>query len=305
VQGPDYGTVFVVTGMRVTIGRGDENDIVINDLKASRMHAELLTSAGGGWTVRDNGSANGIMHNGKVTRMATVRTADTLTVGESVLEFLASEAATLMLAAPPRPADQIRNEQAMLQIQKQRVRQLGAFGGGVMGLPSPTGSGGQSRSISPLTLLVLAGGAVLLLMDTDKPAPVKKKAQAPAAARDLASLLPPDVPEELNRTAEMFFKAGFREYREKNYLRAKAHFENVLQVAPGHRMAKLYLNNADREIEEEVKFHLDRGKKASEAGLTREAKGHYEAVLRLLHKDQASPSFIEAKEHLLKLEADS
>ena len=34
VKGPDYGSVFVITGQTATIGRGEENDVVISDLKA-------------------------------------------------------------------------------------------------------------------------------------------------------------------------------------------------------------------------------------------------------------------------------
>src|ERR1700761_7278523 len=76
VQGPDYGSVYVIGGTDVTLGRGEDNDVVILDLKASRFHAQLsLTPTG--WYMRDKGSANGIIHNGHVTREARLKTNDT------------------------------------------------------------------------------------------------------------------------------------------------------------------------------------------------------------------------------------
>src|SRR4051794_5511213 len=85
VQGPDYGAIYVLVAGRATIGRGEDNDVLISDLKASRLHAEFtLTQVG--WLVRDKGSANGIMFNGKATREAKLKTGDTITLGETTLE---------------------------------------------------------------------------------------------------------------------------------------------------------------------------------------------------------------------------
>ena len=68
---------------KVSIGRGDECDIKITDLKASRKHAEFILTAKG-WVVQDAGSANGILHNGAVVRNAPLQSRDSLTVGENV-----------------------------------------------------------------------------------------------------------------------------------------------------------------------------------------------------------------------------
>jgi hypothetical protein len=42
----------------VSLGRGPDNDIVVDDATLSRLHL-LLTREPGGWTVRDAGSTNG------------------------------------------------------------------------------------------------------------------------------------------------------------------------------------------------------------------------------------------------------
>ena len=47
----------------VSLGRGPDNDIVIDDATLSRIHL-LFTKGGGVWTIRDAGSTNGTMVEG-------------------------------------------------------------------------------------------------------------------------------------------------------------------------------------------------------------------------------------------------
>src|SRR4051812_1939656 len=84
VQGPDYGSVFVITGEKAGIGRGEENDVMILDLKASRKHAQFILRSTG-WEIQDLGSSNGILHNGKAARAAKLANRDTVTIGETTL----------------------------------------------------------------------------------------------------------------------------------------------------------------------------------------------------------------------------
>src|SRR5690242_14810060 len=89
LQGPDYGSLYVIIGNKASIGRGEENDIVISDLKASRRHAEV-TLGQKGWVINDLGSSNGILYGGKATRTTPLRNSDAFTLGETTLEFVVS-----------------------------------------------------------------------------------------------------------------------------------------------------------------------------------------------------------------------
>ena len=313
VQGPDYGSTYVIFGPEASIGRGDDNDIVIADLKASRRHAQFYKDANG-WGVRDLGSANGITYLGKETRHAQIRGNDHITIGETTFEFASSDQSTRILLAPPKAAIDLQNSNAAFEAQRARVRGLGKN----RRVPEPgvgnAGAGVASKSNKgPILMALGLGMAALLFFGNESTAPAKKKTakiEDPAALalgenRDLASLASniQDTP-ETEKSAEMFFKAGFREYREKNFLRAKLNFENVLQVSPGHRMAQLYLTNALRAIDEEVEFHLEQGKKGQGSGKLKSAKSHYEAVLRLLYRDPANPKANEAREALNRVERE-
>ncbi|OHV34817.1 MULTISPECIES: FHA domain-containing protein [Pseudofrankia] len=65
---------------RMSIGRGLSNDIVVNDLLASREHAELLVGRGGAQIV-DLGSANGTFVNGQRVDRAVLKPGDVIAIG--------------------------------------------------------------------------------------------------------------------------------------------------------------------------------------------------------------------------------
>lgn len=69
-------------GGAITIGRGLENQIVVDDLLASRQHARLVPSRGG-YDVEDLGSRNGTYVNGQRISGAHLGEGDLLAVGHS------------------------------------------------------------------------------------------------------------------------------------------------------------------------------------------------------------------------------
>jgi len=308
LQGPDAGAVYVITGARFLIGRGEDTDVMIADLKASRIHAELFLTQKG-WVAKDKGSANGILHNSKTVREAVVRSGDMITLGETTFEFLTPEAGTMMLMAPPRDANELKAQNSALAEQQARVRALGSFGGGKITGAQPKAPGAPPTGLvkfirSPLGIVAALGvGYLILFVDEEPSKPKKKKKQDDALMRDLASYLPPSDP-GTNTAIKTFFQEGFREYTHRNWARARAQFETVLQISPGHPMATLYLQNCNKAIEDDVKGHLERAKKSHDAGKLRSARGDYEAVLRLLDRDRTNPSYIEAKDQLDKVVKD-
>ncbi|MEK7689589.1 MAG: FHA domain-containing protein [Bdellovibrionota bacterium] len=86
VRGPDQGCTYVLTGIRVVLGRGEECDVILSDLRASRKHAEVFRSPQG-WQVRDLGSANGIQQGGKAGKGGPLRAGDGFGIGETWMEF--------------------------------------------------------------------------------------------------------------------------------------------------------------------------------------------------------------------------
>lgn len=303
VAGPDLGVTFVLLGPAAVIGRGEGADIFISDLKASRKHAEvLLTQAG--WGVRDLGSANGIFMRNKTLKSAGLVDGEAFTVGGTTFEFFSAQAGTKAIAVPPRPPLPPERREALQLSREERLQKITAFGGGLLdqknALSGPVGGVGNPNR----RRLIMYGGmilGVLVLFMGDEEAP-KKKSDKKSLVRELAAIEASPVLSETQKTAEKFFKAGFREYREGNYLRARQQFETSLQIDPQNSLAKVYAENCRLGIEKQVSEHLNRGRRAAVSGRYSSAVGHFQAVLRLLKRDPANPLAVEAKSQLETLQ---
>ncbi len=75
----------------VSIGRSQDNDIVVADLGVSRRHAELRRSPGGGYEIADLGSHNGTFLNGQRVSTAAVTEADVIGVGLATFRLVGDE----------------------------------------------------------------------------------------------------------------------------------------------------------------------------------------------------------------------
>ena len=81
---------IVEIGERITIGRSTNNQLIIEDQKASRNHAEIRHIGGGRYRLSDVGSANGTWLNGR--RLAVPRDledGDRILIGSVILRFIA------------------------------------------------------------------------------------------------------------------------------------------------------------------------------------------------------------------------
>jgi adenylate cyclase len=78
LDGEDH--TFPLTGARVRLGRGGDNDVVLSDVSVSRYHAELIREADG-WYVQDLKSTNGVEVNRVPVERAPVQPGDRLGIG--------------------------------------------------------------------------------------------------------------------------------------------------------------------------------------------------------------------------------
>ena len=73
------------------IGRAEDNDVVLADLRVSRRHAELRRSPEGDCEIADLGSHNGTFVNGRRITRAAVTEADVIGVGAASFRLVADE----------------------------------------------------------------------------------------------------------------------------------------------------------------------------------------------------------------------
>ena len=74
------------------IGRADDNDVVVSDLRVSRWHAELRRAPGGGYEITDLGSHNGTFVNGqRIDGSVAVTEADVIGIGPATFRLVGDE----------------------------------------------------------------------------------------------------------------------------------------------------------------------------------------------------------------------
>src|SRR5436305_264260 len=86
VAGRTPMAAHAATGL-IRIGRGADNDIVLDQLSVSRHHAEVRPLPDGGFEVADLGSTNGTFHNGQSVTRAPLREGDLISVGRHQFVF--------------------------------------------------------------------------------------------------------------------------------------------------------------------------------------------------------------------------
>lgn len=103
----DGQEIVVPLADRVTLGRSEDNDVVVDDERISKRHAELVRNADGSMQVFDSNSTAGTFVNGERVRSQTVRHGDKLAFGPLVAVFDLEEHASngvSMASAHGKPA---------------------------------------------------------------------------------------------------------------------------------------------------------------------------------------------------------
>lgn len=87
VSGGPAGSEWLLERPETTIGRGPEADLAFDDRTMSREHA-VIEFTGVGFRVRDLGSMNGIVLNGREVKVGDLKTGDRVQVGQHVFQFV-------------------------------------------------------------------------------------------------------------------------------------------------------------------------------------------------------------------------
>lgn len=82
-----YHRPYDLSGTHVTIGRESGNAIVVQDINASRRHAEVRLNTQGIWVITDLSSMNGTLVNGVSVASRPLYPGDIVTIGKTDFEF--------------------------------------------------------------------------------------------------------------------------------------------------------------------------------------------------------------------------
>ncbi|MDW8295725.1 MAG: FHA domain-containing protein [Raineya sp.] len=86
VVGENFRQTFMLHKTTMTIGRKEDNDIVIPIQTVSGKHA-ILTNEGGNWFIADNNSTNGVILNGNRVQKHILKNGDEIQLGGALMIF--------------------------------------------------------------------------------------------------------------------------------------------------------------------------------------------------------------------------
>lgn len=307
LDGPGAGTEFALAASVVRLGRGEDNDIVLEDNNASRVHAEIVVSKGK-CVVRDLGSRNGIYVNRKKVPQATLADGDRITIGGTSVEFINEAAPRGMGAAPgaggaSADGGGLKRALAIGGAVGVILIVLIAMAGGKHGPAVDDGSGGGTGSSDGGGLTngngdlslnsLLAGG-------NGKPGGVGVGRNDPTKATGIPPLgTPPKVDEK--RVQDMVNQGDFAMSSAK-LADARAFYAKATQLDPSCERCATKLRNVDAEIKNEIDSSLHAGIEYFNTARYDDAKRMFEKV-ELLDPDPKSLNNGNAASYIKQIDA--
>src|SRR5438552_5419023 len=180
-EGKGRGQKFQFETDAVTIGRGAENDVVLNDAGVSRTHARIERQ-GAAWMLLDNGSANGTELNGAVIQKPiALRAGDRIGVGPVTFEFFSQADETRITSPAPKREAETR----ISAMPSPAARSIDPRAGAA----SPSAGASALWTQLPLYAKIAAiGGAALILIGVARAAVTSRAGQHGLACPDTVAV---------------------------------------------------------------------------------------------------------------------
>jgi adenylate cyclase len=126
MEGRDKGREIRISKKTFLIGRAQENDLILVDDMSSRMHAEIVISDDGRYTVKDARSKNGLFVNGCRVIEHELTDGDIVQVGKNKLLFKSEQDSLGIksdsLQQTPAPGNSYQTPQAFLSSSQSRPK---------------------------------------------------------------------------------------------------------------------------------------------------------------------------------------
>lgn len=252
---------FLLDGKRIVLGRSEESDIRIFDLKSSREHAEIV-QVGEDWIVSDLGSQNGVMVNDLKIKQHVLGDNDKIIIGKTVFKF-----SRIRVDAKKEAVGDFLSEQEINDKEEEKQK---------------------DKKLSMILGAVIILAVVLLGFDDSGDEKItfekveSRNEEKPETAFDNAIQ---NRIKENNKAKDKlgrYFHRGLREYREGNYFRAYVEFDNAKQWNPKDPTANFYLRKTKEKQNEIIASYFSKGSRDRDALNYKAATTAYCAIVRLL-----------------------
>jgi pSer/pThr/pTyr-binding forkhead associated (FHA) protein len=272
LNGPDKGAAYRLIARKVTIGRGNECDIILReDNKVSRTHAQIEV-ANGIVEISDISDRNRVIVNGDDTARQALKNNAVIQLGETKLQFklldlsaqapgVPSQKNSLAMASPRNelnitsgPADFLKKQMGGLKQKNRRP-------------------GGKPSLIPMIVILgVLAGLGYFMADDKGPKKEVSKFGSEKEVERNYASVeseltLIEEERKKIGMSEEEFtqvqahYVKGFRDYNNGQYERASESFKACLAMMPTHPNCQQFFNDSERQFAQVINEQMKLGQR--------------------------------------------
>lgn len=262
--GPDKGAVYKIVSGRVQIGRGSQNDIVIQgDTKCSRHHA-LIEITAGGVEITDISEQNKVILNGRKIKKALLSPMSIIQLGNTKIEFQV------------QANDPSQQRHLSLAKDKSGRGSLDAHHASpIQGHASPRSqkpSSNQTKNII-YTVIILSvfifvwiGGEsskndtseINFVSDSEFNADISERLTR--TSEELQRREAEGQNTRQYRDAQSFFIRGSRDMRNGQYQRAIEHFQSCLVLFPSHKLCQLYMIESQKTLRDLIERKMQLGR---------------------------------------------
>jgi pSer/pThr/pTyr-binding forkhead associated (FHA) protein len=273
MTGKNKGLVYYLKGKRVVLGRSDKIDIQVLDTKSSREHAEL-TKFQSTYIVTDLGSQNGIIINDLKVSQHQLIDNDKIIIGQTVYKFNVIKVEDDLLEDDDEDDDEEEDdeEEDYEEVKPKKSKKK------------------EAESAKRKKMIYAVVGVVLLMMFLPSEESGKKK-KAPKIVekedKSLAQVLSQrnkNYDRETEEKIGVILHRGYRELREKNYMRAIEEFSMALILSPNHGRASAYLEKSKMLLDAQVKSQFNKAKREIDSLKYTKAVRIYCSILRYLQE---------------------
>lgn len=308
VGGSNAGQLYELNAQLLSIGRSDDNDIVLVSEAVSRRHAEIERSSDGRVWIRDNGSKNGIQVNGDSITERELTNGDVVQVGNFVFRYTDPAVSAVPTSGPGEVAEW--NESGLPNAKPKKAPNRRVLIYAVVGLAiaaavyisqqedKPKDDKAQETTIAPEKPKTATGietenskepSTEAPSLNTASPAPKVMTLNDPTLSRAEQDLQRFDMNNTPLKGAEQYFRRGLREYQNKNYNRAIEDFQAALSLYREHPLANDYLRLVVYEAESEAKRNMEIGVKYFDSLQYGRAIYHFNQVVDLMQHRPSDP----------------
>lgn len=254
---------FIMDKQRVVLGRSENADIRVLDLKSSREHAEII-QVGTDFILTDLGSQNGIIVNDLKVKQHVLTDGDKIIIGKTVYKFSQIE----VKAVEEEDLDFLKNDED--EVDSEDVQ--------------------RDKRLAKILLLILVLAFVMFELGDSEPEPIDidQPKSGKLAVKEFDDEIIDEVRgqnkrnQESKEKLERYFHRGLREYREGNFFRAYAEFQNAKQWAPKDPTANFYLRKTAEKQNEIISTYFSKGSRDIDALNYKAAETAYCTIVRLL-----------------------